>query len=221
AEFKLAVMEKPELLLQYDMVGNGLDRSVDPATERSIKNSKMYGGAGLERDVANYLKKLEPRQGMEWIREEYITKIGGEQDWNDAAATSHKAAIPFDEPTLGIIGMWRLGGGANPHFSLALGEIMLRVGQRYIAWSAYERAALLADLVWPDPSIQKKFVEHCRRRQELIEAQIPSDEREKLRPRFQAELKYGQDYQKAYRDYESVQIRQGASLDDSHFYDAF
>ena len=29
--------------------------------------------------------------------------------------------MPFDEPVLGVIGMWTLGGGPNPHSALALG----------------------------------------------------------------------------------------------------
>lgn len=129
--------------------------------------------------------------------------------------------MPFDEPTLGIIGMWRLGGGANPHFALALGEIMLRVGQRYIAWCAYERAAGMADRVWHTADIQRRFVEHCRRRQQVIERQLSPEEVKTLRPRFVAELAHGQRYQKDYQEYESERIRGGESLDDAHFYDDF
>ena len=39
--------------------------------------------------------------------------------------------------------------------------------------------------------------------------------------RFQAELEYGQAYQREYRQYEADQIARGASIDDPHFYDAF
>jgi hypothetical protein len=135
--------------------------------------------------------------------------------------TSHRTPVPFDEPTLGIIGMWRLGGGANPYFALTLGEIMLRVGQRYIAWCAYERAVGLAERYSADPEIRRQFTEHCRRRQELIEKQLPEPERAELRPRFEEELAYGQDYRRAYQQYEKEQIARGISLDDPHFYDAF
>jgi hypothetical protein len=69
----------------------------------------------------------------------HMTKVGAESGWENVAVPSHRSPVPFDEPVLGIIGMWRQGGGANPHFALALGETMLRVGQRYIAWVAYER----------------------------------------------------------------------------------
>jgi hypothetical protein len=98
---------------------------------------------------------------------------------------------------------------------------MLRVGQRYIAWCAYERAAGLADRAWPDADIQRGFAEHCRRRQRLIEKQLPPAEVEELRPRFDVELAYGRLYQQAYQDYEAERIRAGASLDDEHFYDEF
>jgi hypothetical protein len=134
---------------------------------------------------------------------------------------AHSKPVPFDEPTLGILGMWRLGGGASPHFALALGEIKLRVGQRYIAWCAFERAAGMADRVWPNADIQEQFAKHCRRRQMTIEQQLPADEVEQLRPRFEAELAYGHRYQKEYQDYEAGRIREGAPLDDDHFYDDF
>jgi hypothetical protein len=221
AEFMLAVMETPELLLQYDMVGNRLDSAVDPSRRRSIGDSTGYSGYGDERWVAAYLQNQRYERHPSRLRQQYITHVGAEDGWGDAVATSHRKPVPFDEPTLGIIGMWRLGGGANPHFALALGEIMLRVGQRYIAWCAYERAAMMADKLWPDPSIQKGFVEHCRKRQGIVEAQLPRQDRVEIRPRFVAELEYGQAYQKAYQDYEAAQISRNVSLDDPQFYDAF
>jgi hypothetical protein len=98
---------------------------------------------------------------------------------------------------------------------------MLRVGQRYIAWCAFERAAGLAGRVWPAPEIQRQFVEHCRRRQQVIEHQLPPEDVKELRPSFEAELAHGQRYQKDYQEYEAERIRAGAPLDDEHFYDDF
>ncbi len=117
--------------------------------------------------------------------------------------------------------MWRLGAGASPTFALALGEIMLRVGQRYIAWCAFERGVQLADRAWPDVTIQRQFVEHCKIRQKTIEEQLPAKEAAELRPRFDAELAYGRHFQHEYQEYEAVRIGSGAALDDEHFYDAF
>jgi hypothetical protein len=147
--------------------------------------------------------------------------VGAEEGWKKAVKTSHQEPVPFDEPTLGIVGMWRLGGGANPHFALALGEIMMRVGQRYIAWCAYERAATLMDHFWPDPGIQQSFVAHCRARQAIIEQELPETERTALQPRFQAELEHGRHYQEAYQHYEAERIAAGASVEDPHFDEAF
>ena len=72
-------------------------------------------------------------------------------------SSSHRKPVPFDEPALGIIGMWRQGGGANPHFALALGETMLRVGQRYIAWCA-SSARRPGRPRLARPGIQRRFV---------------------------------------------------------------
>jgi hypothetical protein len=149
-----------------------------------------------------------------------ITRVGAEAGWSDVD-TSQPIPSPFDEPTLGIIGMWRLGSGANPYFALALGEIMLRVGQRYIAWTAFERAALMAGGIWPDAKIQEGILAHCRRRQKGIEEQLPAREVVELRPRFEKELAFGQRYQKAYQGYEAATIAQGLSIDDPRFYDGF
>src|SRR6185369_7531658 len=102
--------------------------------------------------------------------------VGGEEGWAEAVKTLNTSPTPFDESTLGIVGMWRMGAGANPHFALALGETMLRVGQGYIAWTAYERAYLLKDHYWPDLAIQKRFGEHCRARQRLIEQVHPGED---------------------------------------------
>jgi hypothetical protein len=220
-EFLLAVSDQPKLLLQYDLVGNRLTEDVDLHRADCIPDRVMYGQVGANRSAEEILKGESSGWSPERVRELYITHVGAEAGWKEAVPAAHPKPVPFDEPTLGILGMWRLGGGANPHFALALGEIMLRVGQRYIAWCAYERAAGMADRVWPNADIQRQFAEHCRRRQKTIEQQLPAEEVEQLRPRFEAELAYGQHYQKDYQDYEAARIREGASLDDDHFYDDF
>ena len=122
---------------------------------------------------------------------------------------------------LGIIGMWRQGGGANPHFALCVGEVMLRVGQRYIAWAAFERAGRLAERYWPDPAKQQFLRDHCAKRQKQIEETLPAGEVPGLRPRFEAELAFGEQYQKEYQEYEAAKIAAGADIHDPHFFDDF
>jgi hypothetical protein len=218
AEFLLAAMDDPQLLLKCDLAGDRLDRAVDPAPLRCINDGGLM--VGRNREVAAYLKDPQLSIHSSHLRMG-ITEVGAEEGWDKAVRGSHTTPVPFDEPVLGIIGMWRLGGGANPHFALALGEIMLRVGQRYLAWCAYERAAGLEARFWPDPEIRRGLVAHCRARQALIESQLPAEERDRLRPRFEAELAFGQRYQKEYQDYEAERLAAGTSLDDPHFYDDF
>ncbi len=218
AEFLLAVMDDPQLLRKYDFVGDRLDRDVDPEPLRCINSRGL--GVGIPRSVSAYLRDPagSPMQ-VESLRSG-ITEVGAEEGWEKAVPCTHAKPVPFDEPVLGIVGMWRLGSGADPHFALALGEIMLRVGQRYLAWCAYERAAGLEGRLWPDPEIRRGFVAHCRARQARIEAQLPAEEREHLRPRFNAELAFGQRYQAAYQDYEAERLAAG-KVPDEHFYDDF
>jgi hypothetical protein len=230
AEYLLAASDNPKLLLQYDIIGDRLTEELDPSAGRSLTDRYGFDRAG--RDAADYLlmeaassqqgsPRNEPMQHHAEHLRDYSTKVGAGAGWKEAVPSSHGKPVPFDEPTLGIIGMWRLGGGASPHFALALGEIMLRVGQRYIAWCAYERAAGLAERVWPDVEIQRQFKEHCRRRQQVIEQQLPRNEAAELRSRFEAELAFGQRYQKEYQQYEAERIRNGTALDDPHFYADF
>jgi hypothetical protein len=219
-EFVLAALDKPDLLLQYDMVGNRLNKEVNPATLRSLKGgSWAHGEAHFAKSfLEGRLFAQHDEKTVSETRERFrkqITEVGAEDGWAEEVKTSHTKAVSFDEPALGIIGMWRYGGGANPHFALALGESMLRVGQRYIAWTAYARAAQLGAPLGP------KFIEHCRNRQKVIESQLPAADVTDLRPKFEKELAFGQRYQKAYQEYEARRIREGASIDDPHFYDAF
>ena len=214
-EWLLAFLDDPQLLLKFDMVGNRLDAPVNPQHLRPLSHEAHFA---WHREAKRFLRDGDSGESRTRIRE-YVARVGAENDWSEAASTSHHEPTPFDEPTLGIIGMWRYGGGANPHFSLALAETMLRVGQRYIAWCGYERTVQLAGGV-PEV-VRAQFIQHCRDRQKIIEDQLPEEEVAKLRPRFEAELKFGQDYQAAYQKYEAGQIAAGASIDDPRFYDAF
>lgn len=222
-EYILAVLDNPELVLKYDMVGNRLDKVVDPnpAVSRCIKEGRAwqyearYGSHELKRK-----NSPEERAKANLNYREFITLVGAEEGWAEEVKTSQTKPVPFDEPALGIVGMWRLGGGANPHFALALAEIMLRVGQRHIAWCGYERASMMAGGLGAEP-IAQKFREHCRARQAVIEAQLPAAELAKLKTDFPKELAFGQRYQKDYQDYEARQIAAGVSIDDPHFYDVF
>jgi hypothetical protein len=149
-----------------------------------------------------------------------VVKVGSEGHWS-ILSTAHSKPVPFDEPVLGIIGMWREGGGANPHFALCLGETMLRVGQRYLAWAAFERASRLADDFSPDADLQQFLRDHCRKRQATIERQLSADDVAELRPRFDAELAYGEGYQRDYQQYEAEEIDRGQSIEDEYFHQKF
>jgi hypothetical protein len=215
AEFMLTAMEKPELLLRYDMIGDALGKQIDPVKSRAYLETWSFFG----RDAPRPEEATKSDSGYRW----QITHAGEEDSWDKDVRSSQPKAkgVPFDEPTLGIVGMWRLGGGANPHFALALGEIMIRVGQRYIAWTAYERAIRLADRFSRDAAIREKFIKHCRARQRLITESLPPDEESTMRNQFDAELQHGINYQKAYQEYEAEQIKAGASIEDPSFYDRF
>ncbi|GDY14167.1 hypothetical protein LBMAG53_30450 [Planctomycetota bacterium] len=92
---------------------------------------------------------------------------GSEPRWSEDGrlADGH---VPFDEPVLGILGMWMHGGGANPHFALALGGVLERIGQRRLAVHAYERAVELVDRFSPNYDDRAWLVSHCQARQRAL-----------------------------------------------------
>ncbi len=256
AEFLLAALDDPKLLMTYDCLGNRLDLRIEDALNR--EGNWVDTGYGRLNDAALSQGKVDaeipaffrPGARLEdpalWkevspIRQ-HITKIGAEAGWEQVAMRSHHKPVPFDEPVLGIIGMWRQGGGANPHFALALGETMLRVGQRYLAWDAFERASRVADRVSPEPTVRQFLRDHCKRRQTEIEATFlfRPDEPDRrhppwqavsppptqavvsaLRAGFDAELAKGERFQHAYQQYESDKIAASVSITDDGFFDGF
>ena len=257
AEFLQAAMADPQVLRRFDFLGNSLSLDIETILNREahwVENGG-YGRPTTPRfsrlvipEVPEYFQPgVRPGDPAFWerlkpIRAE-ITKVGAEEGWLGVDVPALRAPVPFDEPTLGIIGMWRQGGGANPHFALALGETMLRVGQRRLAWSAFERAERLADRFWPDPSLVEFCRSHCRSRQAAIEATLadrsprqgssqlvpwqqvspprPDDSPAQLHARFDAELAFGESYQRRFQAYEQDRIEAGASVDDPRFDDAF
>jgi hypothetical protein len=254
AKFLLAAVDKPDLLKKFDCLGNRLDLEIEEILRRESNwMEKSYGrsadfrfhnGNGAHDVPAFFHPGVRTDDPASWpelnrIRR-YLTRVGAEEGWEEVALPSHQEPAPFDEPMLGIIGMWRQGGGANPHFALAMGETMLRVGQRYIAWTAFERASRMAERFRPDPALQQFLRDHCRKRQEQIEQtllfQAPADAGRPwqhiilppspgtvagLRSAFEAELAHGQGYQRAYQQYEEEKIKAGVPTTDEHFFDEF
>ncbi len=256
AEFLLAAMADPGLLRTWDFLGNnlalpietilnretnwpingGYGRATSPEFSRwQIQEPALYFQAGTDLADPALWPTLNPIRAQ-------ITTVGAEKGWSAVAVPSHQKPAPFDEPTLGIIGMWRQGGGANPHFALALGETMLRVGQRQLAWNAFERAGRLARQYWPDPSLVEFLRAHCRSRQAEIEATLAyqppgngrsrtvwqlvsphhaEDTPDRLRARFDAELHFGEISRSWGQDFDRKRIQAGIAVDDPHFDDGF
>jgi hypothetical protein len=217
---------RPELIRKSDLIGNRLDRSVE-FRQRALPIWWGDGDVENDKDIGRpYLPRWADRvhtrhrsgghsqsETDEESRAKSITPVGGE-------ARSGRRA-PFDEPALWLVGEWRQGQGPNPHAPLCLGEIMSRVGQRYLAWSCYERSSRMADQFWPTASAQEFLRDHCRGRQEEIEKSLPAAEVAALRPRFESELAFGQNYQRDFQVYAEEKIRAGVNVNDPHFFDEF
>lgn len=219
-EYLLAALDDPTLLTKFDCVGNSWRFLQKDRDHEQLAIDRLRGGYLGHEKLANVFDargELLDTKMRDRIRS-FIRAVGADSGYPNSIL---KDPVPFDEPTLGIIGMWRQGGGANPYFAVALGEIMLRVGQRYIAWTSYERAHMLADRYGWKPDHAAALREHCRERQQSIILDRPRDNEAEIRSQFQAELAYGQKYQKEYHEYEAKQIAAGADIFDERFYDDF
>lgn len=219
-QFLLAALDSPDLLLRCDMIGNNLDKPFDPALSDASFQHWQVKSQGPQLSPWRLRDKTLTVPNLDTELRHHITRVGAEPGWH-VVRTVHRNPVPFDEPTLGIVGMWRMGAGANPHFALALGEIMLRVGQRHIAWTAYERAHGMREQYWSDQRIQEGLGEHCRRRQTIIELSLPAENWSSRREQFEKDLAAGQSYQKAYQAYEAQRLAAGTPVNDQHFYDDF
>lgn len=214
----LAAIERPEMWTKYDLCGDVLDNAVEKAHARMAEPGyvarRLRGQnlANLDVDARAFT-----RQG--------IPGVGSDPEWYKTVGQAYEEPVPFDEPVLGLIGMWTMGGGPNPLSALTLGRTMERVEQPYIAFTAYERALEMKDRLGPTPEIQEKLAAYCNERQKAVaQTQQPDDVAgwmERLRSTHKAELAWGRQYQQEYHDYEAKQIAAGVRLDDPHFYDVF
>ena len=250
-EFQWSAMTEGGTLRAVDFLGNRLGLTSEEILDREraawatgygrAANHEFNQGRADWGVPAFFQPDARPDDPDQWQKlspiRQYITKVGNENSRDDVNAPDHLKPVPFDEPVLGIVGMWRQGSGPNPHFALALGETMLRVGQRHIAWTAYERASRMADQFSPDPADREFLRTHCRKRQTDIEksfatgeppsgrhanwSKLSAAEIAGFRPRFEAELAHGERYQREYQDYEAKQIAAGVPPTDERFYDAF
>lgn len=159
-------------------------------------------------ELVKYLRRSIPQVGT------------NNQTWIERCGQDLQRPFPFDEPALAMVGIWTLGSGANPHFSLALAHLMESHKQHQVAWNAYERTSEMATKFWPDPTIQQTLIAHCRDLQALLEGRIPLPA-EKLRELHRTELAYGRAEQAAYQAYEAERIAAGKDPSAPGFYDDF
>ncbi len=213
-QFFLSASEHPQRLLKFDFVGNRLNEKVDPESGQPYRRKQEY----LETIRGQSVDDLEEPEN-EQLRSEYrsfIARLERAPEYRSYLDGDEPETVPFDEPVLAIIGMWRLGGGPNPHFALALGEIMLRVGKPKIAWEAYERAIRMGDQFWHKPEVRRKLIEHCRDRQDLLEQALNRTE-SSLRSAFDRAM----DWRDAYQSYETKKLKAGHSVDEEDFHKSF
>lgn len=207
-ESLLAAMAAPARMQTLDLIGLPLEDGGLPRPRPHLQRSylaMLQAGGGWDTIRAACIAGDEERRAAVRARIPSVVRI--------EAQGSQREEVPCDEPALGLIGMWTLGGGANPHSALALAHLMEAMHQRRLAWDAYERAVELGDAFWPEPAIRQRIIEHCRTRQHALASSL-GEQPEDLRARHQAELAAGLAYRAAYQQEEAALIAAGRDPDD-------
>lgn len=233
-DFLLGAGSRPESLRESDLIGNQLNIEINVPRERRgtapFEDTEAVFGRPYLFDFGEVLYSGRQEHTYEvWLKDperradvrKFIYPVGGETPMGGKKENARGRRAPFDEPALWLVGEWRQGSGPSPHLALCIGEIMLRVGQRFLAWNCYERAARLADHFSPKEDSRRALRDHCRGRQAAIEKSLPKDEVAELRPKFEAEVAFGESYQRDYQAYTEEKIKAGANLNDEHFFDEF
>ncbi len=219
-----------------DLIGNRLDVSIKVTShkgtyEHLYADTQHVMGRPYQSDWSTRVNRGSSETGVSPdgleetaridLRERSIAHVGRESPVEKSHGSERGKRASFDEPALWLIGEWRQGSGPNPHFAMCLGEIMLRVGQRYLAWSCFERATRMSEQFWPTAALQEFLRTHCRERQQSIEKSLPESETAMLRPNFDREFAFGLKYQQEYQAFAEQQIQAGKNLNDRHFFEEF
>jgi len=93
------------------------------------------------------------------------------------------------------------------------------VGERELAWKAYERTRLMSKGFWSDPKICEAIDAHCQQRQGALG--LGEMQPHGLKTQFDADLAKGLAYQKAQAEFEAQRTAEGIALDDPQFYAPF
>lgn len=252
ATWLLSVMDNPQLLTKYDMVGNRLLEDAPPTnTPHTDQWSRVYLSLGMSGELVSRLRGhrlggsvyvspdgIAPAERLtqrEAIRQFGVTRVGAEGDWQQEVKNATNKPAPFDEPALGLMGMWMIGGGANPHSAMALGGIIERVGQYETAWHGYQRALAIPlekenahKRFLGDDAIREQLRQYCRNRQTWLEQRLAAEEnsdaaaiRERLLSDYRTRKSEADIYLQRLHQYEADRIQAGEDIQSDKFYDEF
>lgn len=218
----IAVAADPTLAQRFDLIGNELAAEPEaPRLTTSWRDVRVLSNdyRTLLRDEPStpIRRESESRGRLRLMARALITRVGAAPAWLEVVDVERRTPAPFDEPTLALIGIWTLGSGPSPLAAMTLGGIMERVGQRHLAWTAYERALAMRDKLPFAAEISEALVAHCRTRQERIAVtetlNPPAGWEQALRTAHLKELAHGSAYQAAYEAFEAERLAAGIAYD--------
>lgn len=222
-EHLLAAARDPGVLRRFDLIGDPLDGAPEILRyPRSAWGHTKLTENRPRSDRRFTAESTQARADAEASDDDRLTirrripRVGADPAWVAIVAGSRRCDAAFDQPVLGILGMWTLGGGANPHFALCLATTMERIGQGSLAWEAYERSADLAAKYSPDPEIREWLVARCRLRQEAIAGSRGGESWEAaMRAGMARELAWALALRTEYHAWEETRLARGGPLVDA------
>lgn len=221
-EHLLHAADDPTWLRRFDAIGNPLQALGSGSMVSNqygwgrmaarLGTSQLYDARfTVDHSLADVDQRLSPSERAQ-IRS-HITTVGADEVWCAAIPGTLPSAVPFDQPVLGILGMWTLGGGANPHFALCLATVMESVGQGTLAWECYERASDMVERFSPDPETRVWFLAHLRTRQGLIASTRGGTAWETAqRVEFRRELNWALQQREKFQQFEAQRLSVGAPV---------
>ncbi len=217
---------QPALLRRYDLLGDALARPVSPLAPDILEHAEL---ACLRQLDASAIDEGRLSDAQRRCLRGGIVAAGAEDGFqrvmsaaSDATDTLPRAfatlPIDFDEPALGLLGMWVFGGGPNPHSALAIAQLAEHAGEPYLAVEGYLRARELAERFHPDPEAQAWLRSYADDRvaqlTRVLEAIEPGLTVAELRRRFDAERAAGRRFQAERDADETARLAAGADVDD-------
>jgi hypothetical protein len=152
-------------------------RSLMPVDRRRSAEDYRFWERFTEADWDRFIESDPEATDLRLRLRSAMPRVGIHPEWLAAVDPTWTHRARFDEPLLGMVGLWVLGGGEHPHLALVIAGICEQVGQPELAIAAYGAVDRLADRYSPDPATRTWIRAHAAaRRMAMAETLLTGDD---------------------------------------------